>query len=793
MSQYQSLNFKLSHSPIDYFQLQEKDFKPHCNVTKEKITLSPAETYIEYPKHFNTLDLQKKETIVFNFPVGKGKTTICYDLIKEYDKLGWYIIVCSPFVKLVNKDLKKIEDRIGNYPVTLGGITGKLSKVISYVDLSSEDELFQEAYENWAYTCNTHIMTINCLLGNPGDNAIEQSINKSNYIDNLLDATKGKKVVLFIDELHESIHNFEPTFVANLLRWKDRVQKVYVASATFTPATIPAIKAVSLLTDSYVHIYESDRSKNNNQADIYLHVTPYQISGYSKQFLNTIDQNIQSYKKAGRTVNILTGTKSIAEKIAGRSFKNVVKTVRQRKKHKGKDEVYLLTSDTDLEYQKNSNNIGTNFKTGVDIEDPNEVLFIVIPTITNSLHYGIFTDGIPSIVQGGGRLRNGGDIHIFISEPSLLIDPTNTDYPIEIAAKKMSCKHYLLNNSYQILNKEYSKKVNKLSAEIPEMENGIFQASSLSLSTEDRKKELALWYPNFHEFLMDKGQRVLVNDYPSFGKYLAPYVLWACLNDQFQNARLKEIVYHQPDIKVINISANNRKTLIQDLLIPLNTKIKNQSFREFVNGISENLKHGTDEDGEVFLHEYKFEDSTKSIPSNKLMKDQPGFIQELLEEAIFIKTGNRLSLSKKEYILSCLHDVQQGNVYHEIKIREAYRKLLELREKYINWYKSKVIIENGRSLIPSKVYLEMPDELFYQAVEVFNHLKRNDKLIPPAIVSILQKFNEDISDKSKKRINTEIEGLFINVTDQRVRNKKFYALEENYIVEIQNSFSIPLI
>ncbi|WP_291910720.1 DEAD/DEAH box helicase family protein [Chitinophaga sp. CB10] len=790
MANSQQLHFQLQPSPIDYFKLKEDYFKPHCNVSKDVISLSGNDKYIQYPKHLINLDLEKKETVVFNFPVGKGKTTICYDLIKEYDKLGWYVIVCSPFIKLVDKDLEKIKQKISPPYIDTGFLSGTPDKICSYHDLGNGDELTQIAYNFWPFTCNVHIMTINCLLGNPGESAIEQNIHKSRYIDDLLEATQGKKVALFIDELHESIHNFEPSFVANLLRWKNRVQKVYVASATFTPATIPAIKAISLLTDRNVHVYESDRFKNLTQAEIHLHITPYPINGYNKQFLNGIDGKIQECKNAGKLVNILTGTKSIAEKIAERSFKHVIQSEVQKRKYQGTDVVHLLTSDTELEYQKNSNNLGTNFKTGVDIVSSNEVLFIVIPTITSSLHYGIFTDGIPSIIQSVGRLRNGGEIHIFISEPDILMDQTNTGYPHEISIKKSS-SYQQQNAGYAILHGEYNSKVKDLASEISQMEAGIFQPQYSNMSTQAKKDQLALWYPNFHEFLLNKSQRILVIGHTSFGKYLSPYILWACLKDQFQNATLKEIIHHLPPIKKITISQTNRPAVIKGLLAQENEYIQHNTFRSIVQNFPNLLKQSENDEGVVCQHEYMFND--KGILSHRLMKDQPGFSKAFLEEVIFVKTGERFSLLRKDYINACLLDVQQGNVYHEDKIKEAYRKLLELRDKFIHWFQSKVISKDSSHLIPTKAYLDIPDSLFYESVEVFTFLKENDKLISTDVISILQRFKGNLTDKNKEKIYKTLEELFINVTGKRVENKQFYVLEDNYVVEIQNNFTIPLL
>jgi len=793
MSSTQKLNFQLQPKPIDYFKLEEDYFKPHCNISKEVISLSGNENYIEYPKHFPNLDLDKKETVVFNFPVGKGKTETCYKLIKEYDKLGWYVIVCSPFIKLVDKDLKKIQGRIGPTFVDNGLFSGTPDKICSYHDLGNGDGLTQIAYSFWPFTCNVHIMTINCFLGNPGDNAIEQNIHKSKYIDDLLEATEGKNVVLFIDELHESIHNFEPAFIANLLRWKNKVQKTYIASATFTPATIPSIKAVSLLTDKNVQIYESDRSKNVIQADIYLNITTSSINGYNPHSLKAIEESIKSCQSKGRIVNVITGTKNIAEKIVERCYKNVVKSESGLKKYKGNNTVYLLTSETELNFQEGKTNIGTTFKTGVDISDPNGVLFIVIPTITNNLnnqHYGIFTDGIPAITQSIGRLRNGGEIHIFISEPDLLLDQTNTKYPPEFSGKR-DANHELQNAGYSHLNQMYDNKAQQISGEIKVMEAGIFTHGYTNSSLADQKNEFSLWYPNFHEFLLEKGQKVLVTDNPSFGKYLTPYILWACLNDQFQNATLKEIIYQQPDIKKITVPVSNRTSFIQNLLLPLENKIRNQSFRTFVDNFSFLLKQSKNEDGNISQNEFGF--NGNSMFSNKLMKEQTGFTREILEEVINIKTSNRCSLSKKGYILACLSDVQQGDLHHEVKIREAYIKLLELREKFINWFQGEVVNKDGNFLIPIKAHEKLPKNLFYEAVETFTFLKENDKLVSTDVISVLQKLKEDFTDKNKGKVFKLLEELFINVTDQRVGNKKYYVLEEKYIAEIKNNFLIPLI
>jgi hypothetical protein len=269
--------FSLIHTPIDYFSLEANHFPPPFQTTKNLYNLKAGE-YFSLKKHYANFDYDKKETVALNFQVGQGKTTLCYDLIEEYDRRGYFVLVCSPFTKLVNKDYGELKSRFGKI-VGTGSIKGTLKKVFKYDDYNKKEKLYFDGLEyDGDYmadlapvTHNIHIMTINCLLGNGGDR-FEQTFLKKNYIQNLLNAAKGKKVVLFIDEIHESIHNFNPLLIPNLLKWQGIVQKIFIASATYTAPTIPIIKTFSLLTNKEIQLLEGSRRKNKAQANIHLHI-----------------------------------------------------------------------------------------------------------------------------------------------------------------------------------------------------------------------------------------------------------------------------------------------------------------------------------------------------------------------------------------------------------------------------------------------------------------------------------------------------------------------------------------
>lgn len=87
-----NLEFNRKNTPIDYYQLTPSIVNP----SEDEVFLT-SENYVdlnlradEYLSvdHLN-IDHDKKETIVLNLPVGKGKTNVCYDLIRKIHADGY--------------------------------------------------------------------------------------------------------------------------------------------------------------------------------------------------------------------------------------------------------------------------------------------------------------------------------------------------------------------------------------------------------------------------------------------------------------------------------------------------------------------------------------------------------------------------------------------------------------------------------------------------------------------------------------------------------------------------------
>ena len=89
-------------------------------------------------------------------------------------------------------------------------------------------------------------------------NAVTSGIPElKRVIQEMLDRRRefGKESILFIDEIHDSVHNFKSTYLPNVFRWKDRVKKIFVASATHNVSSLAAIQLLGKITENRISIF----------------------------------------------------------------------------------------------------------------------------------------------------------------------------------------------------------------------------------------------------------------------------------------------------------------------------------------------------------------------------------------------------------------------------------------------------------------------------------------------------------------------------------------------------------
>jgi hypothetical protein len=694
----ENIEFNLAQQAIDYFKLTEEMFEG-LEVTKPILSLTPDDK-LSVLKHLmweaetgkfsedSPIDPMENDTVVFNLQVGKGKSTTFYQLMEAYANMdeeegGYVVIVCSPFIKLVEKDYNLLSE----YCPTL--------KIASYKDLVDENENPIEDISK-VLEAKVHIMTIKCLLNNPGDDYPLPASYKKKYLSELRrKATEeGKQVVIFIDELHESINSLTNEYIPYLLLWKSILHKIFIASATYNESSVEVIRLITGALFNKLTIIESIREKTSSQANIYLHIYSEHLHSKNLVPIYYLQNIIES--RAERKVNILTGYKSIAEALLDKknSDEKLVEIVRELAPT-------LVTGDTGEEFDINGNNIGTTLKTGVDLPD-DSIYVIVFPFFKNehtrvSGSYGIFSDGIPSIIQSIGRMRGKGDIHLFIPEPGAYLN-NSFNYPPFISSKKEKY-YYPQNAALQLMNETYLGRRKGIEQTISILEN--------RFANEYR-------YPTLSEYIHNTGQDLLVKHNESFGKGLSPYIIWACIHNQFTNATLQSITYHNRDSELIDLGTKDMLLDSLKELIPGNKISKENLTDAFKSALTylRNTYQLTD-------NYYSFKVGSTEYRPETLFK-LPSFIQNLVTYASTL-IGGTLITSKDKYLRYCM---QQVSTSVKFSNKYLYKQLLELVKEFVEFIKANDVVNaQGEPLIHQDLYNSLPDSLVIKGISIISDLR----------------------------------------------------------------------
>ena len=498
------------------------------------------------------INLGLPSTDILNVATGTGKTTAIHQLVKKIldtDSRA-IVIMATPFISLVDKDRESL---IGKYSIDIQSITDYNYLQKDFDTLSSAGMLSHHLESTYIKDKRIHILTINALLRNPGETAFDQKFIKTDYLNLLIAYCKKRdyKVYLIIDEIHASIHNFKNELIHYLTMWKTVIHKVIISTATFTEPVYIAAKHLAYSTNDVVNIYESKRIKNKeiSQADILFYPEKYK-----KSDLSTLCEFLQNWIERNKTENskyhILCYSKSLSEGL---------------KTHSYFDEAILVTSSTKAKFNDMNNNIGTNFGTGIGIEEVGHLYIVIFPCkyseYTVKGEDGIFNDGLPSILQSVARLRKKGRILFVIPPLKKIIDTTKSRDLIKIIGIPEDIK-FKVNKTEPV---EFFIKEDFISDEVVKLNK------RLKRNKEKVEKELAYYeehkgnsvkrpeiqFPSPSTFILNRGQEYIKSVNFKSGKYITPYIIWAALHDQFINCSLDKIFYLRRISKVLSFSKDN--------------------------------------------------------------------------------------------------------------------------------------------------------------------------------------------------------------------------------------------
>lgn len=534
-------------NPSDFRSTNERTDRPNRFNVPSKVIIEPNEDGFIYENLINHIHLDRKDTVVINAPVGYGKS---YAIIKTIEKIyneipNSLIIIATPFVSLVEQYTNDIT-KDTEIP---------LEQIYDYSNLGRNNIQYIDR--------RVQIVTVNSLLGNPGEDAFKNSDIKRRYINELIRKckTNNTKVFFIYDEIHDAIQNFKEEYIFNLWKWKDIAYKNFIISATFNEASKVVIEYLAELTDRNIYIIEAIRKRfPEKQSSLHLHFSCEHNFTESTEELVSVVENALS---RNRNIDILCYSKSLAKSII-KSKDGIGKKLKDKFEVINDCTSQLISNQrpeneiTTNRYDNSKCNIGTNFKTGVSIKKTNHTFVIVMPPRATRLSfknkYGIFSGGINSVIQALARQRDKGEIHIILPKP----DRFNIESLRNARMTQQQINEFSIWYSYikdfRVVDNEGNeiKPVNYYPVNVQNLILSKFYHETLKANVEeeithienlDRNSFTRLLYPTYELFKLDKGEDFISNNFKFFGEDIAAYVTYCAFTNQFINCNLVEANY----------------------------------------------------------------------------------------------------------------------------------------------------------------------------------------------------------------------------------------------------------
>ncbi|WP_145915589.1 DEAD/DEAH box helicase [Flavobacterium covae] len=366
-------NIHFQDFPIEFKEINPNDFKVNNENSNgfnvpPKVIIEPSEDGFIYESLIRNIHLDTKDTTVINAPVGYGKS---FAIIKIVEKIynefpNSLIVIAAPFVSLVEQyanDIEKDTEIPSN-------------EIYDYSNLGRNNTPYLDK--------RIQIVTVNSLIGNPGDDAFKNSEIKREYLNDLVSKCQRENSEVFFvyDEIHDAIQNFKEEYIFNLWKWKDVIQKNFIISATFNEASKLVIEYLAELTDRNIFIIESVRRRfPEKQSSLHLHFSAeYDFNENTKELVSVVENAL----KRNRNIDILSYSKKLAKSIIedkvgiGKKLKDRFEEINDCTSPLVSNQ-RVLNEPAKNRYDNTKCNVGTNFKTGVSIKKRNHTFIIILP------------------------------------------------------------------------------------------------------------------------------------------------------------------------------------------------------------------------------------------------------------------------------------------------------------------------------------------------------------------------------------------------------------------------------
>lgn len=742
------LDFELIDLPVEFKQINPNDFDNTLYNVAPKTIITPNDQGFISPQIVSNLipKLHTKDTVVINAGVGQGKSYSVIELIKEYSKLEEYVVILAvPFNNLINQyvaDLTAESDintssvfnmmKINNY--TFETFTNTPLNYGFFSDVDAVNEFQPENFK-------VHVMSINALLGNSGDNILFQSNKKVKYFNSLQTycEANNKKIILFFDEIHDSIHNFREDLIYGFWRYQNLIHKIFVVSATFNEASKEVIKYLSEFTNKEIQILESERKVfPDKQSQLHLIFN-------EKYDLTKNDNFMKLFERTAKNKTsfdfIVYSKKQIESNFKANPDINQILQLSGSRINYCYADTFDKASDV-AKYEVDAINIGTNFTTGVNITKENHVMFIFIPIALDKSfinNNGVFRSIPNSVIQALARQRKAGDIYIIMPPPrgikpeSLPFSIDTNQKIIEIVKKYKSygskdVSYTNINKQYDILDKVY----NSIKERVKSAELNIGNAVG------NRFGMNRLQLPAKEIFILEKGEQYLSDNF--FDGSISTYIFWAAITNQFLNCRLNSIIKN-------------------DELFFTTEDIQENVFKFYHDVVMNHLI--TDEDG-LLLH---------SISGIKLFE---ALEHEIINSKVVYINGKKATKKDYELIrLLILHVIVYQN-QKEFQINQSKNLLFIYSLQSCVTYAKKVNFneENKVTLATGEITLE---ENLFQLISIYKDIAFFIEEIRQMIVQTRSRAGKPV----KKLISISPNSDFISLFREKDMASKLNYLKAN--------------
>jgi hypothetical protein len=542
----------LVSTPIDYYQFFQDDFMelnyfndiklvPDSNgFVTEEIISAVLEVDAEAIKYGN-----KKISYLINSGVGQGKTTSLLQLAKYYSQ-DYIVIILSPFEALVEMYMDKLTSSVED------------SSTIFNMKVLEIEEIKEGFIQTLIKDAKIHVLTVNLFLRNAGD-FFFQKHSKQLYLENLIkySNSSGKQLVVFFDELHASIENFDFQKIIQYFKFKNIVSKQFFLSATFNNASKIIINYLLSLTNRNLCLIQNDRiHKGTDSCSLNLILTDTFYSTNHPNYIRKIVKAIANDAiEENKKVFVLSYSKSLAAVILNDDY-------REELLQRGVTPKLIVSGERD-EFNEETDTfvIGTKFNTGISFSNGSYI--IILPPKDNFRDKKLIMEGALGIFSGGGadtviqsvaRLRSNGSIYIILPNPTFLLgDDTSEEGRVYtnsilkykeifnvskerfVNASTFNSQDIILQKYYDSIKKEYLFEIKHTSE--------IFN-NSISLPN--------LNFPTYEEFAIIYGKKFINLFDASLGYGLVPFIIKSAFTNQFSNCTLKSITYDKLTLELTN-------------------------------------------------------------------------------------------------------------------------------------------------------------------------------------------------------------------------------------------------